>query len=133
MSNKKRSSRPLNTDLTLSEFMNPAVIKLKIEESNRLKQENRLFKKSLKETQNLYEKLRDEKGRLETSHAILKERQGNAILPEIIKFIASNFGAGVAFLLWSASLKWQAVIAFLISLSVYAVVHYFANRPTGHK
>jgi hypothetical protein len=130
MSRKKQGSKLSSTNLSVSELRHSGVTKLTLKANKDLKQENSLLKKSLKDLQNSYEKIRDEKGRLETSHALLKDRQGGAMLPEAIK-LSSSISAGIVGpVLWSMGMHALAVCSFIGLISIYLFAHHHISRPT---
>ena len=117
--NRKDENITSNPTLRDDELSNPGVGKILFNENIRLKAEIDALKKSLKLNQNELEKLRSKYHELDKANSILDFRLNTALLPELLKFLASSVGIGLAVGFFFMGKIEYAVISFVLSIVIY--------------
>lgn len=117
--NRKDENITSNPTLRDDELSNPGVGKILFNENIRLKAEIDALKKSLKLSQNELEKLRSKYHELDKANSILDFRLNIALLPELLKFLASSVGIGLAVGFFFKGKIEYAVISFVLSIVIY--------------
>lgn len=107
------------TSLREDELSHSGVSKVLLDENGRLRSETEALKKSLKTVQNELEDLRSKNHTLDKENNILNYRLTTAFLPELLKFLASSVGAGLAVSFFFAGQTESAVISLIISVVIY--------------
>jgi hypothetical protein len=133
MSKNNRKDENINTNPTLrdDELGNPGVGKILFNENIRLKAEIDALKKSLKFNQNELEKLRAKNHELDKANSILDFRLNTALLPELLKYLASLVGSGFAVGFFFNGKIECAVISFALSIAIYVgiLILYKSHNP----
>lgn len=119
----KKISRKQNniSEIKEEELTNSGVAKLLIQENENFREDIETLKKSLKKTQDAFEKLRTKLHDVEKENVALQQKDKDSLAIEIIKFCASaGFGIGTAILTLS-HYKEIAIGLIILSIFVYIV------------
>jgi len=104
------------------ELASSGVGKIFQHENGLLKEEIGVLKKSLKQTQDELEKLRSRYHDLDKENGILGYRLHTSFLPELIKYLASSIGAGIAVNFFFNHQNHYAWFSLIISTVIYGGV-----------
>jgi hypothetical protein len=121
MSKQEQEKKVAPASLRDDEF-NSGVGKILLTENENLKKEVKNLKKSLASVQDAFEASKTQNHELDKKNSILDYRLTNAFIPEILKFLASAFGAAFAVGFFFEGKPIWAVGTFVTSIFVYAIV-----------
>lgn len=109
-------------DLREDELGNTGVGKILLSENQKLTKEIVALKKSLKRNQDELEKLRSENHELDKQNTVLGFKLNTAIVPELLKFIASTFAGGLAISLLFAQQFVLGGFVLFIAIGIYIAI-----------
>lgn len=116
------------SEIKEEELTNSGVAKLLIQENENLRGEIDILKKSLKKTQDAFEKLRGRLHEVEKENVVLSQKDKDSVAVEIIKFCASSaFGVGTAILTIS-HYKQIALGLIVLGIIVYIIAMVIRRR-----